>query len=281
MRRLTIITAVSLTLVLAAGMAVATVDLRAQARPTWDNDRVLTILIIGSDMGLPRPGDPKRGRADGLHLLAVDTRRHTATVVNIPRDSLVGGTKVNAHLASGGPQRMKSVMSSFTGIDIDYYALTSFRGLRGLVNGMGGVTVELDRPIRDAAARANIGGGKQKLDGKKALAFTRARKTVPGGDFTRSKHHGDLMLAAHRKIRAQQSDLPSMVRLLGVFSRNVETDIPNRELLRLASLAVKIHPRDVKQISLSGPTGFSGGQSIVHLNAGSAFSDIRQRRIGR
>ena len=268
-------------LLLTANVSLAAKDLRAVARPGWDSERTLVILVIGSDWGAPRPGNPLEGRADGLHLIAVDTRKHRATIIDIPRDSLVGGQKVNAHLALGGPRRLKSVMSRYTGLDIDYYALTSFRGLRSLVRRLGGVRVTLDRPIYDAAAQARLRGGKMKLNGDQALAFTRARKTVPGGDFTRTKHQGQLLRAAHRQVRERQSDLPTLTKLVGAFARNTQTDIPPRQLLRLASLAVKVKPRNVRQVPLSGPTGFAGAQSVVFLRPGSAFSDIKRGRIGR
>jgi anionic cell wall polymer biosynthesis LytR-Cps2A-Psr (LCP) family protein len=145
---------------------------------------------------------------------------------------------------------------------------------------MGGLEITLDAGVKDAAARASLRAGKQRMDGFEALSFSRARKTLPGGDFTRTKHQGDMLRAAHRQIRAQQSGLPDLTKLLAAFSRNVDTDIPPHQLFRLASLAVNIRPRDVKQISLSGGTGFAGAQSVVYLNAGSAFSDIRKRRIG-
>jgi polyisoprenyl-teichoic acid--peptidoglycan teichoic acid transferase len=280
-RRLTPVVAVAVVLLLTANLAVANEHLRAVARPGWDKERTLVILVIGSDWGAPRPGSPLEGRADGLHVIAVDTRKHRATIIDIPRDAMIGGQKVNAHLALGGPGRLKCVMSSYTGLDIDYFALTSFRGLRTMVNRMGGVRIELDRPIRDSAAKANLRGGKMKLNGKQALAFTRARKTVPGGDFTRTKHQGQLLRAAHRQIRERQSDLPTLTKLIGTFARNTETDIPPGQLFRLASLAVKIKPRNVRQVPLSGPTGFAGAQSVVFLRPGSAFSDIKRGRIGR
>ena len=281
MRRWAPVLAVVIVLLLTANLALAAKELRAIARPGWDNDRTLVILVIGSDWGAPRPGSPLEGRADGLHVIAVDTRRHRATIIDIPRESVVAGQKVNAHLALGGPGRLKSVMSSYTGLDIDFFALTSFRGLRTMVRKMGGVRITLDRPIRDSASRANLRGGTQKLGGAKALAFSRARKTVPGGDFTRTKHQGQLLRAAHRQIRQRQSDLPTLTRLVGAFARNTQTDIPPRQLFRLASLAVNIKPRNVKQVALSGPTGFAGAQSVVFLRTGSAFSDIRRGRIGR
>ena len=281
MRRWAPVLALAIVLLLTANLALAAKELRAIARPGWDEDRTLVILVIGSDWGAPRPGSPLDGRADGLHIIAVDTRKHRATIIDIPRDAMVGGQKVNAHLVFGGPGRLKSVMSSYTGLDIDYFALTSFRGLRTMVRKMGGVRITLDRSIRDSASRANLPGGKQKLGGSEALAFTRARKTVPGGDFTRTKHQGQLLRAAHRQIRQRQSDLPTLTRLIGAFARNTQTDIPPRQLFRLASLAVKIKPRNVKQVPLSGPVGFAGAQSVVFLRPGSAFSDIRRGRIGR
>jgi LCP family protein required for cell wall assembly len=281
MRRFSGAIAVAIVLVLTANLALAADTFRAAIRPSWDNERTLVILVIGSDWGRPRPGSPTQGRADGVHLIAVDTKKLRATIVDIPRDSLIGGTKVNAHLAFGGPRRLKSVMARYTGLDIDYYVLTNFGGLRMMVRRMGGVRINLDRAIRDSAARANLRSGPQKLGPEQALAFTRARKTVPGGDFTRTKHHGQLLRAAHRQIRQRQSDLPTLTKLIGLFSRTTVTDIPPRHLFRLASLAVKIRPRNVRQIPLSGGVGFAGSQSVVFLRPGTVFRDIRRGRIGR
>lgn len=280
-RRHRVVLAATIVVVLTANLAIAAKDLRAVVRPTWEKDRILTILVIGSDAGLPRPGDPRTGRSDGIHIIAVDTRKLRATIVDIPRDAFISGTKVNGVMVGGGPQRLKAVLSSHTGIELDYYALTNFRGLRTMVDQLGGVKMTLKSGIYDPAAKANLKAGTQKLNGKEALSFTRARKTLPGGDFTRTRHQGKLLRAAQRQIRAKQSDLPRLTHLLGAFSRNVDTDIPPTQLFRLASLAVKIRPRDVKQVSLAGGTGFVGAQSVVFLNAGSTFSDIRKGRIGR
>ena len=273
--------AATLVMVLTANVGLAAQPLQASIRPAWDNDRVLTILVLGSDAGLPRPGNPRGGRSDGIHIVAVDTRKMRATIVDIPRDSYINGSKVNAFMTMGGPERMKSVMSSYTGIKLDYVAMTNFRGLRLMVDAMGGVRIRLDQAIRDSASRSNLDAGRQKLRGRQALAFSRARKTVPGGDFGRTRHQGELLRAAHRQIRGRQSDLLTMTKLLAAFARNVDTDIPPDQLFRMAQLAVRIKPKNVKQVPLSGPTGFVGPESIVRLAPGSAFSDIRKGRIGR
>ena len=281
MRRARVPLAIAVVVLLAANLALAATELRGIVRPHYDDDKLLTVLVLGSDAGPPRSGDPARGRADGIHLIAVDTRRLRATIVDIPRDSYISGDKVNAHLTFGGPERMKDVMASYTGLKIDHYVVTGFRGFRGIVQGMGGLDVTLPRSVVDSASRANVPAGTTRLRGKPALALARARKTVPGGDFGRTHNQGLILRAAHKQIRRRHNDLGSMTRLIGVLGRNTVTDIPGRDLFQMAQLAVAIKPKNVKQVSLSGPTGFVGASSIVNLNPGSAFSDIRNGRIGR
>ena len=273
--------AVLLTAALAGAGAAATVR-RASVATAWDDERVLTVLVLGSDMGPPnRPGNPLRGRADGIHLVAVDTKRRRVTIVDIPRDSYIAGAKVNDHMVRGGPRRTATVLQDYSGVKIDYWAVTTFKGLRDIVDAMGGVGVSLPKPMRDAGSGANFRAGRQRFTGREALSYTRNRYGLPDGDFGRTRNQGKLLRFAHREVRRSADDLPSLVRLVGAFSRNTESNIPPRQLLRLATLARQIKPRDVKQVSLKGGVGMVGGASVVHLSPGDAFRDIKRRRIGR
>jgi polyisoprenyl-teichoic acid--peptidoglycan teichoic acid transferase len=280
-RRLVPVLAAAIATLMVAS-AIAAVTHRASVRPAWDDDGLLVVLIIGSDIGPPhRPGNPLRGRADGLHLLAVDPATKRATLVNFPRDSLIGGTKVNAHLAHGGPERLKATVQAYTGIPIDYWALTTFRGIENLVDGLGGVDMVLERRLQDVWSGVNLQPGPQTVPGWQALALTRARKNIPGGDFTRSRHHGDLLRAAHAQVRARQSDLATLTRLLALFERNTVADIPRSQLLPLALLALQIDPADVLQVPLSGSIGTTaGGASIVRLAPGDTFQRISDGHVG-
>ena len=77
--------------------------------PEATGRRTITILAIGSDA---RPGEnPLRSRADSIHVIFLHPRKGKAVIVGIPRDSWVsipglGTTKINAAMASGGPERM-------------------------------------------------------------------------------------------------------------------------------------------------------------------------------
>lgn len=277
--------AVALATVLAigllAGAAHALTVARASLRPSYGSDDLLVVLAIGSDLGPPhRPGNPLGGRADGVHLIAVDATSKRATIVDFPRDAMIGGTKVNAHLALGGPERLEAELEAYTGIPIDFWALTTFRGIENLVDGLDGVDVVVDAPMRDRFSGSNFAAGPQELRGHQALAYVRDRKSVAGGDFGRARHQGDLLRFAHAQIRSTQSDLPTLVRLTALFLRNTVTNIPREEVLQLAVLATEIDPANVRQVPLHGGIGMRRGASVVFLAPGDTFDRIRAGHVG-
>lgn len=85
---------VMVALALLALGAVALSTYRTVLRPAYARDGIFVVLVVGSDAGAPyRPGDPLRGRADAIHLVAVDVDARRATVVDIPRDSVIGAPR--------------------------------------------------------------------------------------------------------------------------------------------------------------------------------------------
>lgn len=267
---------------LLAGNVAAAVSHRAELRPGYAAKDILTILVIGSDVGWPpRPGDELRGRADGLHLLAVDTAERRATIVDIPRDSLVGGRKVNAHLASGGPEAMVAQLESYTGLGIDHWALTTFQGLRRMVTDMDGLEVEVPRRMTATGSDVVLEPGPARLNPDEVLGFARDRKSQPGGDFGRTANQGTLLRAAHAQIRREHRNLVGLSRLTATFLRDTHSDIPPTEVIRLGVLATQIAPADVLQVPLAGGIGTTDrGASIVRLDPGDAFARIAAGQVG-
>lgn len=282
MRRLAALLAAAGLLSGLVAAAAAAVVYRASIHPLHDDDGLVVVLAIGSDLGPPhRPGDPRHGRADGVHLLAVDPRARRATVVDIPRDTLVAGRKLSDQLFFLGPDGFTAMMSQFTGVQIDYWALMTFRSIENVVDGLGGVEVHVTQPMRDAFSGSNFAPGYQRLAGHQALSYVRDRKSVAGGDFGRSANHGNLMRFVHAQARTARHDLPAMGRMLALFTRNTDSNIPPSLLLPLGRLALEIEPTAIRQISLRGPLGTGpGGASIVHLRPGDAFDRIRAGVVG-
>lgn len=240
---------------------------------------VLFVLIIGSDV---REGDPRRGRADSLHLLAINTKKGAGTLIGIPRDSYVpipgvGTEKINASLFFGGPQRTVQTVQQFTGVPIHYWALVEFSRFRRLVDALGGVEVKVPYPMSDPASGAFFKPGPKKMNGEQALAFSRARKTVPGGDFGRSANQGRVLLGALEKFRKDAGRPLSLVKYLSAFDKLVEANVPTRELVDLAAVGRRLDPSKIRNIVIPGAGGSAGGASVVFVGAGAGdiFRKIR------
>ncbi|HVL82491.1 MAG TPA: LCP family protein, partial [Actinomycetota bacterium] len=133
---------------------------RTEAGAHWDprGTDLLFVLVIGSDV---REGDPARGRADTLRLIALNPATMQGSTVGIPRDSYVnipgrGMSKINASLQFGGPQLVVETVQALAGVPIHFWALVEFSRFRQLVDRLGGVTVNVPYPMNDRFSGANF-----------------------------------------------------------------------------------------------------------------------------
>jgi anionic cell wall polymer biosynthesis LytR-Cps2A-Psr (LCP) family protein len=184
----------------------------------------------------------------------------------------------------GGPSLMVKTIESITGIRIDFWMLTSFSGLRRMVNGIGGLRVYVPRPMHDRFSGANFSKGVHRFNGDKALAFARDRHDVPGGDFGRSENQGRLMLAALAQLRKVFNRNPGkLFDWIAVGWRNVRTDLSLATLLDLALTATSIPSKNVKNLVVPGTTGSAGGASVVFISpsAKAIYADMRSDGVVR
>lgn len=241
---------------------------------------LISVLIIGGDA---RPGgDPRRSNGDSLHLVIVDPRTGAGTVLGFPRDSWVeipgrGTRKINSALALGGPTLMAETVRKLTGLPVHYYVLTAFAGFEQLVNEMGGVHVEVNRKMADKASGAFFDPGWHDMNGAEALAYSRDRKDVENGDFTRSLHQGNVLLSGLAKLRAEVGDDAGIQRWIGIMRKYVDLDSPPQQLTELATLARTLDPTRLTNLVLPGRVGTASGQSVVFLGdeARRIFADLR------
>jgi LCP family protein required for cell wall assembly len=249
--------------------------------PVLDGTQPIFILLLGSDA---RPGEPVEGeRTDSIHIVAINPAKHKATILGFPRDSYVpipdhGTNKINSAMTFGGPDLVVKTVEDLTGIKLSYWALTSFDGFAGMVNSVGGLTVDVPFSMHDSYSKADFEPGQQELDGKQALAFARDRHSLPEGDFGRSENQGRLMIASLQQFRKQfAKDKSVVLSWLAGGLRNMQTDVPIDQLLALAFTASKVNPKHVVNVVVPGSIGTSGSQSIVNLTpeAKTMFDDLK------
>jgi LCP family protein required for cell wall assembly len=238
------------------------------------------ILVAGSDA---RPGeDLLKTRADSLHLLAVNPETGQGTLLGFPRDSWVeipghGRGKINNALALGGPDLLSKTVQRLTGLPIDYYVITGFKGLIAMVDELGGVDVLVDRRMNDRNSGAKFQRGWHHMTGGQALAFSRNRSDVEQGDLTRSEHQGLVMLSALAKMRAEVADDGGVGRWISVLLKYVKLNVPLNKLPQLGALARRLDPGRIKNVVAPGRLGFASRQSVIFLTTEAAkwFEDLR------
>lgn len=228
----------------------------------------LFILVIGSDV---REGDPAAGRADSIHLVAVNQRDGHGTIIGIPRDSYVsvpgvGNSKINDALKLGGNKLAETVRVN-TGLPVHYWVLSEFTRFRNLVDALGGMDMDIPYPMHDGFSGANFDPGRRHLNGHEALAFARTRYATPNGDISRSENQGQMLLAGLAKMRAEASTPLGMFRYLEAFRSQVVTDVPLSDLLALGTLAVRLDGANFRNVVVPVRYGQEGSQSVVYIEA--------------
>jgi polyisoprenyl-teichoic acid--peptidoglycan teichoic acid transferase len=249
--------------------------------PALEGKRPLFILALGSDA---RPGQGiEHERSDSIHLIGVNTKTHQASILGFPRDSWVnipghGTGKITTAMVFGGPELMVQTIEDITGIQIDFWALTSFWGLRNMVDAVGGLTVDVPTDMHDDFSGADFTAGQHHLNGTKALSFARDRHDVPGGDLGRSKNQGILMLSALTKLhRVFDKNPAALFTWVAVGWRWLHTDLDVGTLLQLALTATTIPPDSVNNVVVPATTGSVGEASVVFIStaASAVYTDMK------
>jgi polyisoprenyl-teichoic acid--peptidoglycan teichoic acid transferase len=226
------------------------------------------VLAIGSDARQGQALD--RTRADVLQVIGVDGAGGGG-VMGMARDLWVplttgGKGKINSAMVFGGPKAQAATVAAATGLPLEGYVLLGFTGFSRIVDDQGGLPMVIPRTVVASHARdLVIKAGPQTLTGAQALAYARERKTLPDGDFGRSRHQGEVILAAAVKAKlAGPAAIPSA---LSSFSEVGDSDLSAEQILTFAAGLHTLSPLQVGRGVAKGPIGTAAGQSIVVLGA--------------
>ncbi|MET9734670.1 LCP family protein [Streptomyces sp. NPDC006458] len=221
----------------------------------------LNILVLGSDTRTGAEnqrlggGDGGGGRSDTAMIVHVDPGRTSATVVSIPRDTLVarpscplpsGGETApresvmfNSAYEVGGPVCAVKTVEQLTEVRMDHYAELDFAGFAALVDAVGGVTVTTDEDIDDEDSHLRLAAGTHLLDGERALALARTRHGIgDGSDLGRIGLQQHLVTALLERISAGGllTDPARLYRVADTVTGSLTTDTGLDSLTELMGL---------------------------------------------
>ncbi|WP_225825031.1 LCP family protein [Streptomyces naphthomycinicus] len=221
----------------------------------------LNLLVLGSDSRSGSAnrelggGDSSGARSDTAMVVHIDAGRTRATVVSIPRDTLVTrpscpltsggataaayGAMFNSAYSVGGPVCAVKTAESLTGVRMDHYLEIDFAGFAGLVDALGGVDVTTGQDIDDDKSHLRLKAGTHHLDGKQALALARTRHGIgDGSDLGRIGLQQTLVKALLEQMAATSllTDPARLYRVADAVTASLTTDTGLDSLGELTSL---------------------------------------------
>ncbi len=230
------------------------------------SDEPRNLLVMGLDRR-PEGSEIEGARADVLMLVRAYPGTGKVRVASIPRDLLVEvrpglEDRINAVYSYGGAAETVEAVERHAGIYIDHYVVVDFDGFEAFVDAVGGVRVDVDESV--VPPNWKVKDGPQRLNGRKALLYTRYR-TSSGGDLDRIRRQQEV-LAALRSQAFRWRSVERFPQIIRAVTDNVETDMSVSEMAALGRMLGK-HGRNSVMTStqLKGTPGAlpSGNEVLI------------------
>ena len=210
-----------------------------------------TVLILGRDTG-------GGGNTDTMLLASYDVTNQKATVMSIPRDTMVNVPwdikRINSvyNYYGGGEKGIKALykeISQLVGFEPDYQVIVEWEAVGKIVDAMGGVYFDVPRdmnyedPVQDLSIHQTK--GYRLLSGDDAMQVLRYRHDnrkngkmlgYPDGDLGRIKTQQGLLKAMIEQLMSLKN-ITKVNEFIKVFNENVETDLSFQNMLWFAKQA--------------------------------------------
>jgi len=216
-----------------------------------DPDRINILLL-----GLRGENDPHGGLlTDAIMVLSIKKNTGQVALISIPRDLYVKmpgsekKEKINFAYALGEEKKYggggiiysKAIVSEVTGLYIDWAVAVNFKAFQEIVDALGGINIELDKPFEEKAQFANeiqlsLPAGKNTLNGETALYYVRSRFST--SDFDRMRRQQQVLIAIKEKALSLGvlTNPIKIFNFLSVLGRNIRTDMEFENIQELLAL---------------------------------------------
>ena len=186
------------------------------------------ILISGIDVNGPID---TVSRSDVNIIMTVNLNTRDILLTSVQRDMEVqlhgikGITDKLTHAGTHGIDMSRQTLEDFLETDIPYYIRVNFDSVVKLIDTIGGVDIYNDVAFRGGTRyfpKGNI-----HLNGKQALEYSRERKKMPNGDWTRGEHQKTIITAIINKVSSSKELLTNYADILNNSKDIIQTNIPS------------------------------------------------------
>ena len=228
-----------------------------------DTTEPFTVLLLGVDSKYDGLANNAAFNGDSIMLITFNPKTLSATVFSIPRDTYVPiacnnnkSYKINS-AAGYGTKCMIDTIQNLVDIPIDYYVKINFKGVVSLVEALGGITVDVDKPdfnknwghdCKQMVCEQNSSrnwdedtvyvpvGKNIKLNGEQALAYSRNRHQWALSDFRRIEHQQAVVTAIATKAKNIR-DINTLYKVLNAIANNIDTNMSTKQILNFYNVA--------------------------------------------
>jgi polyisoprenyl-teichoic acid--peptidoglycan teichoic acid transferase len=233
----------------------------------------VNVLLLGDSADRTDAAANGGELTDSMMVVSIDTKNQTAFMLSIPRDLWVnvpneGWAKINSTYETDGFSGVEQLVDEDLGIPIDYYALVNYQAFEGLVDAVGGITVNIQSPdprgLYDpqpfpGAAAFKLPNGEDTLNGLQALDLARARGEgygsygFPNSDFTRTQHQRQMLVAIAQKAESigVVSNPIKVSQIFDTLGNNVQTNLTLADSLQLIKLTKGIKLSAIQSLAYS------------------------------
>lgn len=182
-------------------------------------------------------------RSDVNIVATINHQTHKILLTTIPRDAYLpialGGGNQRDKLTHAGIYGVESSMQTMAGAldtEINNYARLNFTTFIGIVDKIGGITVNNPTAFRSISGDS-FPAGQVQLNGQRALAYSRERKNISGGDFARGQNQQRVIEGIFDKLTSP-AVLANYQEVMSVLGNSLDSNIPRESLVALINQQV-------------------------------------------
>lgn len=181
-------------------------------------------------------------RSDVNMIVTVNPTTKQVLMTSVPRDYFVGiahrgwAKDKLTHSGLGGIESTVKTVEKFMDIDINYYARVNFTSLIKMVDALGGVDVESVQSFKTVSGHS-FKKGTNHVNGEQALAFSRERYNVKGGDNGRVANQQRVITAMLKKMMSP-AIITNYSGVLKSIDGSFETNMKSSDITSLLQMQI-------------------------------------------